>query len=44
MDLVAFFQQEFSKVGSVLPGNAGDECFFHDGFGYGGNGGNEGVL
>lgn len=27
MDLVPFFKQEFCEVRSVLPGNAGDQCF-----------------
>ena len=29
MDLIAFGQQQFCKVGAVLAGDAGDECFFH---------------
>lgn len=29
MDLVTFFKEEFRKVGAVLAGNAGDECFLH---------------
>ncbi len=28
MDFVAFFEEELSEVGSVLAGDAGDECFF----------------
>jgi hypothetical protein len=27
--LIAFAQQEFGKVRAVLPGDAGDESFFH---------------
>ena len=30
VDFVAFFEQEFREVGSVLAGDAGDECFFHE--------------
>jgi hypothetical protein len=30
MDDVAFFKQEFSKVRTVLAGDASDEGFFHD--------------
>ena len=30
MDLVAFLQQKFRKVGTILPGDSGDECFFHN--------------
>ena len=29
MDFVALFQKEFGKIGAVLAGNAGDQCFFH---------------
>jgi len=29
VNLVAFFKELFSKVGSVLAGDAGDEGFFH---------------
>jgi hypothetical protein len=29
VDLVAFFQQQFSEIGSVLAGDAGNEGFFH---------------
>jgi len=28
VDLVTLIQQEFRKVGAVLPGNARDQCFF----------------
>ena len=30
VDDVAFFQQEFSKIGAILAGDAGDECDFGD--------------
>ena len=29
VDLVAFFKQEFSEVGAVLPCYTGNKCFFH---------------
>jgi hypothetical protein len=29
VDLVAFVQKEVGEVGSVLAGDASDECFFH---------------
>ncbi len=29
MDFVALGQEELEKVGSVLPGNSSDQCFFH---------------
>ena len=29
VDFVAFFQKEFREVGTVLAGDACDECFFH---------------
>jgi hypothetical protein len=29
MDLVVFFQEQFSKVGPILSGDSRDECFFH---------------
>ena len=29
MDLIALFQQKFGKIGAVLTGDAGDQCFFH---------------
>ena len=29
VDFVAFFEQEFREIGTVLSGDAGDECFFH---------------
>ena len=29
VDLIAFCQQQFRQVGTVLAGDAGDECFFH---------------
>ena len=29
MDFVALFQEEFREIGSVLSGNAGNECLFH---------------
>jgi hypothetical protein len=30
MNLIAFFQQQFGQIGTVLAGDAGDECFFHE--------------
>lgn len=30
VDFVALFQQKLCKVGAVLAGDAGDECFFHE--------------
>jgi len=29
VDFVAFGKKEFGEVGSVLSGDAGDQCFFH---------------
>ena len=29
VDFIALVQKEFRQIGTVLPGNAGDECFFH---------------
>ena len=30
VNVVSFFQKKFSKIGSILSGNAGNECRFHD--------------
>jgi hypothetical protein len=27
---ISLFEQEFRQVGSILTGDAGDECFFHN--------------
>jgi len=32
MYLIAFSKQEFSEIGTILPGNAGNKCFFHNYF------------
>ncbi len=32
VDLVAFVKKKIGEVGSVLSGDACDECFFHAGF------------
>jgi hypothetical protein len=29
VDFVSFFEEQLSQVRSVLPGDSGDECFFH---------------
>jgi hypothetical protein len=29
VDLVAFIEQQFRQIGTVLAGDAGDERFFH---------------
>ena len=30
MYLIAFFEEQFCQIGTILAGNAGYECFFHE--------------
>lgn len=34
VNFVALFEQKLCQVGTVLAGDAGDECFFHNSFNY----------